>query len=214
MALRIEAIDVAGPDGRARRLVFADGRQTRQTSAAAVRQLGLKAGDEVNDVEFDEQLHLAELELAKERSLRLLGFRERSAAELTRRLADDGYPEPVRRATVARLSELALVDDERFAFAYARSRGAAGYGPRKVRNELRRRGISEDTAHQAVSEAFSERDELEHSRMALKGRTAADRKDRDRLVRRLVSKGFSLSAARAAVDAVSSAGEDGEPFVV
>ncbi|MRR13280.1 hypothetical protein EG835_12685, partial [bacterium] len=59
--------------------------------------------------------------LARERCLRLLSVRERTEAELLRRLHDDGYGEEVARETVSDLVRTGLVDDRRFAESMARS---------------------------------------------------------------------------------------------
>lgn len=42
--------------------------------------------------------------------------------------------------------------DDRFASAYVSYRGRRGYGPRRVAQELKQRGVSEDAIRQALSE--------------------------------------------------------------
>jgi SOS response regulatory protein OraA/RecX len=59
-----------------------------------------------------------------------------------------------------------------------------------------------------MAELGGPHDQLDRARHALRGRTAADRKERDKLVRRLVTRGFDLSIAIRAVDAGSSPVED------
>ena len=87
-----------------------------------------------------------------------------------------------------------LVDDRRFASAWARSRAAAGYGRRRILRELAEKGIDDDTALAAVEEELSG-DEAARAREALRGRVPRDHKDRERLIRRLVSRGFEVRVA-------------------
>ncbi len=209
MDTRIEYVETAGPGRRARRLVFADGSEPRTTSAAVVKEMGLEPGTPVERTVLESTLREAEELLAKERALRLLGYRERSVAEVDKRLADDGYPAAIREATVQRLVDLGLIDDERFALVFARSRLAAGYGTRKIGAELKQRGIEPPAVQRVMHEALGDEDELSRARKVLRGQVPSDRKERDRLLRKLVARGFDFGIAVAAVDADSRAEFDG-----
>jgi len=198
MAPTIDHIETAGPDRRARRLVLSGEEEPRLTAGPVVKELGLEAGMAFADDELEALLGEAESRHAKERALRLLGYRDRSRHEIDKRLADDGYPRTIRVAVVDRLIELGLVDDERFAATWARSRTVAGFGPRRISVELQQRGIDPDSVALAL-EALECGDEAQRARAALRGQTASTPKERERLVRRLVSKGFGLQAALAAV---------------
>lgn len=199
----ITAITAAGPTQRARRLVFSDGSDGVVLPKCVLKELGLNEGDEVDLATLSDERADLEPAAARDRALQLLNYRERSVAELGRRLHEDGYLPSIVRSTVDRMQELGLVDDERFASLYARSRVAAGYGPRRIARELREKGVSEDIATRAI-DACSEESELDRAVDALRGKRPADAKDRDRLMRRLVSRGFSLNTARDAVGRASS----------
>lgn len=200
MSARIVRIEAAGPDRRARRLVFDDDLEPRITSAAAAKALGLEAGAETDRATTEQALAEVELPLAKDRAISLLGYRERSAAEVARKLRENGYPEAVVSGVVDRFTDLELIDDARFALAWARTRTAAGYGRRRISRELAEKGIDPDVAAAALDEASDPSDELNRAIAALRGKVAADRSGRDRLVRRLVSRGFELGIAIKAVD--------------
>lgn len=51
------------------------------------------------------------------------------------------------------LAAAGLQDDQRFAEAYVRYRGARGYGPRRIGEELRQRGISDSLKASALAAA-------------------------------------------------------------
>ena len=207
MSTTIARIEHAGPDLRARRLVFSDGSPSRITSASALKELGIEVGADVSLEALEEALAAVEPALAKDRALRLLGYREHSRAELERKLRDSGYPHGLAAAIVARFVEVELVDDARFASAWVRSRRLSGYGSRRIRQELERKGVTPETIDAALDEESPDADdELARARAALGSRTASDRAGRDRLVRRLVSRGFSLNVSLTAVDAIQTMG--------
>jgi len=197
----IDRIETAGPARRARRLVLSDGR-TRLTSAAVVRVLALEPGSAVDDSELAE----TEMAQARERAFRVLGYRDRSAAELAKKLSDDGYPHDVVAAITDRLAELDLVNDVRFAETWVRMRSASGYGPHRVARELAEKGVDKQIAQDALHSVEGP-SELERARLVLGTRTAADPRERDRLMRRLVTRGFSFETARAALDGASDEDE-------
>lgn len=75
-------------------------------------------------------------------ALWLLGRQALSAADVERRLLRRGLDADGAAATVARLRELALLDDAAFAATYVRSR-ARDKGALALRHELARRGVAE-----------------------------------------------------------------------
>ncbi|MEM9057270.1 MAG: regulatory protein RecX [Pseudomonadota bacterium] len=75
----------------------------------------------------------------------LLARREHSTLELARKLELRRFPETLIDEALARLADDGLLSDERFAEEFVRSRVGRGPGPRKIRHELKARGI--DAAH-------------------------------------------------------------------
>lgn len=207
MAPHIDHIEIAGPDRRARRLVFSGDAAPRMTSAAVVKALGLADDQavEICDIETVER------ELARDKALNYLGYRERSTYEVMKRLTNDGYPTSLAQGIVARFVELALIDDTRFAELWARTRASAGYGPRRIRTELEQRGIPADMALDIT--ATAEGDPVARARQSLRGRVPATRQERERLVRKLVRRGFDLRVALAATSGDDALASEDEPFI-
>lgn len=199
--VHIRAIEASGPDRRARRLIISDGEDPLTTAAAVVSVLGLKEADQVDLDRLRASISQQEQECARERALRLLGYRERSFKELEDRLRKDGYSAGCSRAVVERLSELDLVSDTRFAQAWARSRWASGVGPGRIASELAMRGVDPDIAASAIQEVVGDTSAADRARALLRPQDRADRRARDRAMRRLVRRGFSLRDAREALDA-------------
>jgi regulatory protein len=199
MSTTIQRIESVGPDRRARRLFFEDSSEARVTSAAVLKLLSLDVGSEVDLDQLHAALAEQEPQLARERALQLLGYRERSRAELRQRLLENGYPTGVVDSVVDRFCEVELVDDVRFASAWVRTRASGGYGRRRIARELAEKGVDESIINSALSDELTD-DELCRARASLRGRQPRDAKDRQRLVRRLVSRGFEFRTALDAVD--------------
>ncbi|MEX2400398.1 MAG: regulatory protein RecX [Rhodothermales bacterium] len=98
---------------------------------------------------------------ARAAAVRYLSYRDRSAAEIRRRLERGEYGAHVIEDVVHDLEEKNLVDDHRFALTYAEGRfHSGGYGPVRVRSDLMKKGVKTEAVDAAVSTVFSERDEV------------------------------------------------------
>lgn len=193
------SIESAGPKARARRVIFSSG-ETLTVPGVVLRALGgLQVGQSHSCAGLRQEAADVALEVARERALAIVGYRERSSSELRRSLLEEGFEREVADVVVERFVELALVDDERFAGMYARSRLASGRGARIVMRELEAKGIDPVTAVRAI-EAATDTDEVTRARKAIRGAVPADRRERERLLRRLLARGFNMSTALDALD--------------
>ena len=87
------------------------------------------------------------------KALDLLARREHSVKELLRKLCERYEETELITDVVRQLSEDNLVSDSRFAEMYIRSRIGRQFGPIKIKNDLRERGVSEDKIRFALNEA-------------------------------------------------------------
>src|SRR5690242_9079567 len=84
---------------------------------------------------------------------RLLESRSRSVADLQGRLLRAGYPAALVEGTIARLTEIGLLDDEAYARGWLETRDRARpRGERVLRQELRLRGVPREVAVAALDE--------------------------------------------------------------
>ncbi|GEJ55885.1 hypothetical protein AMYX_06260 [Anaeromyxobacter diazotrophicus] len=139
----------------------------------------------------------------------MLAFHARSQAQLRARLARAGF-EPQADEVIAWAARLGYLDDAAYARARARALlGARGVGPRRAEERLRAAGIDAARARAAVAAAAEERAEdrrdgepaelalcREALARKLRGRELAglDERERARLARFLLGRGFSSSA--------------------
>jgi regulatory protein len=138
---------------------------------------------------------------AYERALLLLARRDHGVAELRRKLVDRGFPEKDSDEAIEKLLRQGLLDDARFAEKLADASIGNGRGVgAKLFSDLRRKGISPDTARQAIEEATSKTPESDALTLILSKRfaafdpTSASQKEKQRVFGYLQRRGFSLSS--------------------
>ncbi len=132
-------------------------------------------------------------------ALRLLTRCDRSETELRQKLEQRGYSSSAIDTAISKCREYNYLDDRRYAAERARSmmRSGRGVGPR-IMLELRRRGIDETTARQAVEAAESElfTDQVLHDLLSRRFPTfdyaTADDRERRRLIGFFQRRGFTL----------------------
>ena len=167
-------------------LVWLDDASIVRVGEGDVVSLGLYAGKELTGAEGEALCAAGERSRLMERAVELLAQRPMSRKELLDRLCapprskrgkypydkrDDG-PDPAllearrealreRAEEVAdRLTELGLLNDEEYARMVARHYAAKGYGPRKLRDELYRRGVPRELWEDALEERETDGDQV------------------------------------------------------
>lgn len=90
--------------------------------------------------------------LVLEAALRFLEARQRSVAEVRRRLTQAGYQPALIDGAIQRLGDLGILDDEAFTAAWVESRDRARpRGERALRQELRLKGVDAGLIDEAMS---------------------------------------------------------------
>jgi regulatory protein len=132
------------------------------------------------------------------KALGLAARRERSARDLKRKLAQDGYARDETDAALERLQSLDFQNDARFAGVLIRSRAGQGYGPRRVMAELRGHGLDEAAVRTRLEE-----EDIDWAGIARRlyrrrfgGRPPADRAETARRADFLLRRGFDAATVR------------------
>lgn len=125
----------------------------------------------------------------------LLARREHSRAELQRKLAERGFAAEDIEPLLDRLAAQRLQSDARFTESYVRMRRGRGYGPQRIRAELRERGIGADLIGQALdAQAGADTPRIDDIwRRKFAGCLPQDYRERARQMRFLQQRGFPLS---------------------
>jgi regulatory protein len=117
-------------------------------------------GKEISPDEEEKFRFAAACLRAEKAAFRLVARAEQNVFGLSRKLEKAGHPADCVRAVAARLMELDILDDRRFARYWLRSRLACKVdSPRKLLAGLRGRGIGRNDAAQALKEALGPEDE-------------------------------------------------------
>jgi regulatory protein len=99
--------------------------------------------------------HAAACLAAEKAALRLIARAEQYGAGLTRKLEQRKHGPDAVRTVLARLLELGLVDDRRYAGLWLKARVRRGKkGPRTLETALRAKGIDRETAAEALKTAL------------------------------------------------------------
>ena len=129
----------------------------------------------------------------RDKALDLVGRRPHFRGELQQKLLSRGFSADEVEESLVDLERLGLLDDAQFARDLAKgSMARKGFGPRRIRFELQRKGVEEAIVDSVVAEAFS--DPLEEERRAIEvveKRSFDLSVEADRVARHLDRKGFS-----------------------
>ncbi len=139
---------------------------------------------------------------AWEALLRILSGRAHSESELRRKLAGRKFQSAVVEDVLGECRRLELADDRGFAAQYAEELMGKGLGMRLVKARMRAKGVPGDVVEEELARLSSGgHDEISAAREALRKKlrsTKINRDDRtmkDKLLRHLISKGFSYETA-------------------
>jgi regulatory protein len=144
----------------------------------------------------------------------------RSRSELAAKLATRNVPDDIATRLLDRFEEVGLVDDGAFARAWVSSRGAGGSGSgkglarRALAEELRRKGVADEVAREALDE-IDPADEEETARALVRKKLrSVQGLDSDKATRRLVGvlarKGYPPGLAFSVIKTeLASAGRPG-----
>ncbi|SEI46791.1 regulatory protein RecX [Frateuria terrea] len=140
---------------------------------------------------------------AYDKALGLLARREHSRRELRTKLRQGGYEGEEATAAIDRLGKQHYQDDDRFAEILVRSRASQGYGPQRIRAELKTHAVPDERIRQLLDEAEVdwEASALEQLRRRYAGKGAADHAERARRAQFLLRRGFATATVRRATHA-------------
>lgn len=231
--MRIEKLEPS-KHKEGRWLVWLDDASLIRVGEGDVVSLGLYVGKELADPEGEALAAAGERSKLMERAVGLLSLRPMSRKELLDKLCApprqkrekypydklDDAPDPevlqARREAVReraeavadRLTELGLLDDEEYARTVVRHYAAKGYGPRKLRDELYRRGVPREFWGDALEEREPDDSQLDKlARQKLRG-AEPTRENLKKVSDYLARRGYGWEEISAALERIRREGED------
>lgn len=150
--------------------------------------------------ELTEYIDALKTEACWSRLVSIVNGRERTGKELVSRLEAEGFEISTSQATVRRARECGLVDEARYAEVFITTSIRKGWGKDKIEHTLRERGADPHSVEGYPGAFFSENDEVNRAIAALSKKRVPDVNSRQKLVRFLLGRGFSMPVAIRAVD--------------
>ena len=182
-----------------------DGTEIRST-LAAVTELRLYTGRELDDAALDELRRESARSLGREKALELVSQRLMSIKELLQKLKDKGFDEETANYCADWITERGLIDEERYAAAIVRHYAAKGYGEGRVRQELIRRGVPRELWEDALSAMPEDTSKLDRF-IASRLKDPGDRDEVRKLSASLFRRGYAAEEIRSALDRFRAAYE-------
>lgn len=181
-------------------LVFLEDGAVLRIGENEVIDFALYAGKTLTAEETERLLDSARRNGLKEKALELLSRKPMSRSELERRLAQWEAGEEETAAICDRMEELGYLNDADYARRVVRHYTAKGFGVRKLRDELCRRGVPRDLWEDALTLAQDPSDAIDtFVARKLAGKTP-DRKEWKKVADALARRGYSWSEISSALE--------------
>jgi len=143
-----------------------------------------------------------------EQAMRLLSVRPHAEKELLFKLIRRQVPAAAAAAAIAECKRLGYLNDAQLAEDAASLLSSRGYGPRRMQQQLRQKGVNSELIQSALAN-----EELDHQssareaasyKLRLLSRETDIRKKRDKLYRFLLGRGFSFEVIKQVVGELGS----------
>ena len=181
---------------RTRSTVYVNGQFAFGISNELLVKYDIHEGDAIDDDFMQNMLMAKEKERIRTRAFRLLHYRNRAVNELKDRLLKIGFDQNLIEQVIDELIQDKTLDDENFTQSFiADYTKLRKKGNIFIRHELMKKGV----ARELIDRQLLKRDEkgiaAEYIRTKLSGFNLSRPKDRQKALRRLLTRGFTPSVA-------------------
>ncbi|MBN1778140.1 MAG: regulatory protein RecX [Clostridiales bacterium] len=166
----------------------------------------LREGDAVDVRKLKDELLLEQYPDALGRAVRLLALRARSRSEIETWLTDACYLADTVEIVLTKLQGNGLLNDRTFAAQWARERSARQIGKARILHELRRKGVENALAEQAVAALDLEQQDANACKLAEKlakrYRNDTAENARRKTIQAMLRRGYSYGEAKRALEEI------------
>ena len=188
--MRIERIE-ASRHKRGRVLVFLEDGACLKITEQELLDFGLRAGENLDEAALARLREAAGISNVKVTAADLVGRRAMSCQELERKLQERGASQAEARYAAEWLEAIGALNDREYGALLVRHYGQMGYGPARVREKLREKGVPRELWEEALEELPEAAGQIDAFLAGkLRGREP-DPKERRRLSNALLRRGFS-----------------------
>lgn len=169
---------------------------------AMLKERPYRTGMPFNRAQFDDFLRARAYPFALDKAVSLLASRARTEKEIVDALRQNAYPEQTIARVMARLHEESYINDAAFAEQWVDARTVKGMGARRIQQELRLKGVCQDTIDEALASADEDEILSAAVRMADKasrGKSLSDPADRQKIIAALARRGYDFATAKKAL---------------
>jgi regulatory protein len=189
-------------------LAFLEDGTLLRLGESEVVQFALYAGKELDENQAAALQESAQRGARREKAIELLSRKPLSRRELERKLREWEAGEEETAALCARMEELGYLDDAAYARRVVRHYAAKGYGERKLRDELYRRGVPRDLWDAALADLDDPAETIDaFVAKKLAGREI-DRKELKKVSDALARRGYSWTDISAALRRYGAQGDE------
>jgi regulatory protein len=172
--------------------IFIDGKFKFGLDKNLTVQYGLFEGAEISQEEINKILHQAEKTKIMNRAFKILHYRQRTVKEIRNRLVRIGFNDLIINEVIDELIADRTLDDERFARAFVNDHTNLKLkGNYFITRELTKKGITQETISRLLAGRDEEQLITEYIEKKARTLNVDEQKDRQKLVRRLLNRGFT-----------------------
>ena len=194
--MRIERVE-ASRHKRGRVLVFlADGACLKITEQELL-DFGLRAGDELDEGTLARLKEAAGVSNVKATAADLIGKRAMSRRDLERKLKEKGASEADARYAAEWLEAIGAINDADYAALLVRHYSQMGYGPARLRDKLREKGVPRELWDDALDQAPDNGEQVDRFLADKLRGQMPDEKTKKRLTDALLRRGYSWGDVKA-----------------
>ena len=195
--MRIERIE-ASKHKKGRVLVFLEDGACLKITEQELLDFRLRSGDELDEEALGRLKEAAGISNTRAAAADLIGKRAMSRRDLEKKLREKGAGEAEARYAAEWLEAIGAIDDAAYAGALVRHYSGMGYGPARVREKLREKGVPRELWEDALEELPEDGGQVDaFLRSKLRGRVP-DEKEKRRLTNALLRRGFPWGEVKAA----------------
>ena len=160
----------------------------------------LKKGDEISEEKLNDLVFQSQYQRAKSRAVWYLDRKDRTAKDLYNKLCLAGFDKKAVAKVIARLQEVGLVDDRRFAENYASRLMEGNVSKREALQKMLQKGVPYDMAKDVLAECDSDEGAQIEALINKKYRTKLMVDGgKEKVYAALIRKGFSYEAVKNAL---------------
>lgn len=180
-------------------LTFDDGSQISVDTDAVVNN-AIGIGTELDEEEIENLKYESDYERAKSRALWYLDRSDHTAKSMYDKLVKAGFDRKASAAVIARLTELGIIDDRRFAENFAARCAECNVSRREAAYKMMLKGVPKDIACESLDNENADESEQIAALIAKKYRTKIESENGvQKVYAALIRKGFSYAKVRDAL---------------